>query len=270
VLAVHDEAGKALAKPARLLAELSEEERKSAYERYELLRPCLEGGVSQAEVARREGISLKNIQRWVGRYRREGLLGLARRQRSDVGKRRGIPDECVDLIEGLALQRPQRSAASIHRQVEAIAKSQGWPSLSYGRVYAIIAEVDPELMTLAHEGSRQYQEKYDVLCVHEVSRANERWQADHCWLNIWLINEKGMPARPYLTVILDEYSRAVMGYRLSFDAPSAYQTGLTLRQAIWKKMILGGLSVVFQMHSIPIMAAILQAHAWSRWQRIFR
>ena len=26
-----------------------------------------------------------------------------------------------------------------------------------------------------------------------------------------------------------------MGYRLSFDAPSAYQTGLALRQAIWKK-----------------------------------
>ncbi|TMC16635.1 MAG: helix-turn-helix domain containing protein, partial [Chloroflexi bacterium] len=157
---VHDEREKALAKPARLLAELSEEERKSAYERYEQLRPCLEYGVSQAEVARREGISLKNIQRWVGRYRREGLVGLARRQRSDAGKRRGIPDECVGLIEGLALQRPKRSAASIHRQVEVIAKSQGWPSLSYGRVYAIIAEMDPELVMLAHEGSRQYQEKY--------------------------------------------------------------------------------------------------------------
>ena len=46
---------------ARLLAELSEEERKSAYERYEMLRPCLEDGVSQAEIARREQISLKNI-----------------------------------------------------------------------------------------------------------------------------------------------------------------------------------------------------------------
>jgi putative transposase len=69
-----------------------------------------------------------------------------------------------------------------------------------------------------------YQEQYDVLFLHEVSRPNERWQADHCWLNIWLVNEKGQPARPYLTVIMDEYSRAVMGYRLSFETPSAYQT----------------------------------------------
>jgi putative transposase len=226
---------KSVTERARLLAELSEEERKSAYERFELLRPCLEDGVSQAEIARREQISLKNIQRWIKQYREEGLVGLARRRRKDSGKRRGIPVECVQLIEGLALQRPRRSAAAIHRQVEAIAKSQGWPSLSYGRVYAIIASLDPELVVLAHEGSRVYQEKYDVLFLHEVSRPNERWQADHCWLNIWLVNEKGQPARPYLTVILDEYSRAVMGYRLSFEPPSAYQTGLALRLAICGK-----------------------------------
>lgn len=234
-LAVPGERERAVTERARMLAELSEEERKSAYERFELLRPCLEDGVSQAEIARRKQVPLKTIQRWVRQYRKEGLVGLARRRRSDRGKRRGIPLECVHLIEGLALQRPRRSAAAIHRQVEAIAKSQGWPSLSYGRVYAIIASLDPELVVLAHEGSRVYQEKYDVLFLHEVSRPNERWQADHCWLNIWLVNEKGQPARPVLTVILDEYSRAVMGYRLSFEAPSAYQTGLALRQAIWRK-----------------------------------
>jgi putative transposase len=46
---------------------------------------------------------------------------------------------------------------------------------------------------------------------------------------------KGNLPVPSLSVILDEYSRALMGYRLSFDPPSAYQTALTLRQAIWGK-----------------------------------
>jgi putative transposase len=36
-------------------------------------------------------------------------------------------------------------------------------------------------------------------------------------------------------VILDDYSRAVAGYLLSFQAPSALQTSLALRQAIWRK-----------------------------------
>ena len=43
------------------------------------------------------------------------------------------------------------------------------------------------------------------------------------------------PARPWLTVVLDDYSRAVAGYALSLDAPSAIQTALALRQAIWRK-----------------------------------
>ncbi len=44
--------------------------------------------------------------------------------------------------------------------------------------------------------------------------------------------DDGTPVRPWLTVILDDYSRAVAGYRLSVEAPSARQTALTLRDAI--------------------------------------
>jgi hypothetical protein len=76
-------------------------QRKSATRPWSVLRgsrPCLEEGVSLAEMARTHQTSLKNVQRWVWQYRREGLVGLARRRRSDRGKRRGIPLECVHLI----------------------------------------------------------------------------------------------------------------------------------------------------------------------------
>jgi putative transposase len=36
-------------------------------------------------------------------------------------------------------------------------------------------------------------------------------------------------------VILDDHSRAVAGYTVSLDAPTALQTALALRQAIWRK-----------------------------------
>ena len=38
-----------------------------------------------------------------------------------------------------------------------------------------------------------------------------------------------------LTIIFDDYSRAIAGYQLSFLAPSAIKTSLALRQAIWYK-----------------------------------
>ena len=50
-----------------------------------------------------------------------------------------------------------------------------------------------------------------------------------------LVREGKAPAKPWLTVILDDYSRAMAGYFLTFDAPSALNTSLALRQAIWRK-----------------------------------
>jgi putative transposase len=34
---------------------------------------------------------------------------------------------------------------------------------------------------------------------------------------------------------MDDYSRAIAGYYISLDAPSALQTALALRQGIWRK-----------------------------------
>jgi putative transposase len=45
----------------------------------------------------------------------------------------------------------------------------------------------------------------------------------------------GKPARPWLTVIEDDYSRVVVGYAVNVGAPSATRTALALRQAIWRK-----------------------------------
>ena len=55
------------------------------------------------------------------------------------------------------------------------------------------------------------------------------------FLDILVQREGENPAQPRLTVILDDYSRAVGGYFLFFKAPSAAQTALALRQAIWRK-----------------------------------
>ncbi len=90
-------------------------------------------------------------------------------------------------------------------------------------------------MTLAHAGANAYRETFDLLYRREASCANETWQADHTPLDLWVRGENGKPVRPWLTVILDDYSRAVAGYRISVQAPSALQTALVLRDAIWRK-----------------------------------
>ena len=54
-------------------------------------------------------------------------------------------------------------------------------------------------------------------------------------LDIKLLKEDGSAARPWLMIVIDDHSRAIAGYYLGFDAPSAMRTSLALRQGIWRK-----------------------------------
>lgn len=217
------------------LTALSEAQRTQASERFAIIRPVLEEGVTQAQVARLRNVPPSTVQRWVKRYREQGLAGLADTPRSDKGKPRRLPTEAIQLIEGLALQTPPRSVAAIHRQITTIAQERGWQPPSYDRVYQIIKHLDPALVTLAHQGAAAYREEFDLIYRREATHANAMWQADHTELDIWLLNETGKTAKPWLTVIEDDYSRAIASYRLTFQKPTALTTALALRVAIWRK-----------------------------------
>jgi putative transposase len=222
-------------KPPLPLTALSEAQRAQAQKRFEIIRPALEEGVTQAQVARAHQIPASTVQSWIKRYQEKGFAGLANATRSDKGKSRRLPTDAVGLIEGLALQTPPRSMASIHRQVVEIAEKQGWKPPGYDRVRQIIKSIDPALVTYAHQGAAAYREEYDLLYRREATHANAMWQADHTPLDVLLLDETGKPAKPWLTAIEDDYSRAIVGYRLSFQEATALTTALTLRTAIWRK-----------------------------------
>ncbi|HEX5501816.1 MAG TPA: Mu transposase C-terminal domain-containing protein [Thermomicrobiales bacterium] len=217
------------------LTELTEAERERAAARFAMLRPFLHEGVPLPAIARTGGPSLRTLRSWVARYRRHGLARLARQPRADRGTAHRLTPEGQQLVEGLALQRPRPTAANVHRQVARIAAERGRPVPSYRTVAACIQHLDPGLVTLAHAGAAAYRETFDLLYRREATSANEVWQADHTPLDLRVHGENGAPVRPWLTVILDDYSRAVAGYRLSAQAPSALQTALVLRDAIWRK-----------------------------------
>jgi putative transposase len=135
----------------------------------------------------------------------------------------------------LALRRPRPSVAFIHRQLLAVAGREGWPAPSYSTVYGIVRGLDPGLQTLAHDGPARYRDRYELVYRRQADAPNAVWQADHTLLDVLVLDHAGRPARPWLTVILDDHSRAVASYAVSLDAPSALLTALALRQAIWRK-----------------------------------
>lgn len=214
---------------------MSKTQTPSAFEKFQIIRPHLEESVSPTKIAKLHSISLSTIKRWVSKYKVEGIVGLERKQRSDKGKRHGITKELEQLTEALILKKPPITLAAIHRKILDIAKRKNVPEPSYRVIWDIANQLDPAMVLLAQEGSKAYNQEYELVFRREANVPNEVWQADHTPLDIVLIDENGIAKKPWLTTIIDDYSRAIGGYYLSFDAPCSINTALALHQAIWRK-----------------------------------
>ncbi len=209
-------------------------DRTEAMARFTVLRPHLEDDVPLSRAAEAAGVPVRTARRWLARFRQDGLAGLARMERIDRGRHR-LPEELVRTVEGMALARPPPSAAAIHRRLADLAAERDWPVPSARTIRAIVAALDPGMCTLAHEGPAAYRDRYELIHRHRAERPNATWQCDHTELDVLVVGSRGKPLRPWLTIVLDDHSRAVAGYSLLTDAPSALNTALALRQAIWRK-----------------------------------
>jgi putative transposase len=116
-----------------------------------------------------------------------------------------------------------------------LAEKLGENPPSYWLVYRIVRELPADLVMLAHKGTKSYSDTFELIHRREAAGPNAIWQADHTPLDILLIRPDGEFAKPWLTVVIDDYSRAIAGYFLSFEDPSALHSSLALRQAIWRK-----------------------------------
>ena len=220
------------------LASLSAQSRQSAFERFQLLRAHLEDGRSLAAIARDAKLSYRTLQYWLERYRTSGLVALARKPRFDRGRRRKLSGALQEVIEGLALEKPPLPITVICNRAGLFAGGLGEEAPTYDLVYDVVSRLPADLVTLAHEGAKAYGNSFDLIYRREAGRSNAISQADHTTLDIELIQsdtDSSKTAAPWLSVILDDYSRAIAGYFLSFESPSSLNTALALRQAIWRK-----------------------------------
>lgn len=88
------------------LVELSETELAQALARFRILQPYLEGQTSLTAIAQDQAVTLRTLQRWVARYRGEGISGLIRKGRADQGAHRLDPARVEQApVDRLGLSR---------------------------------------------------------------------------------------------------------------------------------------------------------------------
>ncbi|MCD4693559.1 MAG: helix-turn-helix domain-containing protein, partial [Calditrichales bacterium] len=65
------------------ISTLTEKERAKSFERFRVLQPRIEDQISFTTISNKTGVSVSTLKRWMQRYRECGLIGLARKSRSD-------------------------------------------------------------------------------------------------------------------------------------------------------------------------------------------
>ena len=175
---------------------------------------------------------LRTAQRWVNRYRRFGLAGLNRAARADQGKRRRLSDELRHLAERLALQKPPRGPGAIYREVRRFAQTEGYDPPGYHTIYNLIRGLRGTSTVLPLDGAGSCNEAYNTGHWRVAKRPNQIWHAFHARVDLWVRRDDGRAAQPWVTIIIDDCSRAIAGFFFSLDSPSALLTALAVLSGI--------------------------------------
>lgn len=200
-------------------------------------------GKIEEKAAEKLGITQRSIQRIVKKWLEKGLSGVLRQKRSDVGQRK-TPEEWQKWIiktykEGNRGSR-KMSKAQVYLRVRGRAQEleiEDYPSRS--TVYRILKSYEEKgkrkAQSLGWKGEELTLKSREGLEI-KVEYSNQVWQSDHTKVDLLVVGQNGeILGRPWLTTVIDSYSRCIMGINLGFDAPSAEVVCLALRHAILPK-----------------------------------
>lgn len=105
-------------------------------------------------------------------------------------------------------------------------------------VYRMLERTEVYEMTCLREGKVAADKRFRAIKAGvRTTQILERVEIDHTPLDLFIVDEKTwLPhGRPTLTVVIDHYSRMLLGYHLSFDNPSTAAVMGALRHAILPK-----------------------------------
>lgn len=234
--------------PSPDLAEIADADWQEAERRMAIIRPLVDQpvfGRSEVEArAKESGVDTATIYRWLQRYHGTGTpLGLIPRKRGwKLGKTRipafaeAVVDEAIRDFY-LTPQRPsaQKTVVEVMRRCQ----QRGIEAPSASTVRARIARV-PERDRLRGRGYREKAKNKFMPTAGKFPNADFPLavvQIDHTPADIILVDDvhRKPIGRPWITLAMDVYSRMVVGYYLSFDAPSETSVAMCVAQAVLPK-----------------------------------
>jgi putative transposase len=220
-----------------------------AVRRFKLLKPLLELGHAERTFAKVNKIAFalgkhpSTIYRWIEDYERtERLSVFLRKERSDRGKSR-LPNKVNAIIESaikkIYLKAEQPDVAAVIEEVQLQCFKANIKKPHPVTVRRRVAAVPDRLKLAKRKGRKAAAEKYEPIKGHfpGADFPLAVAQIDHTPMDVVVVDEEHRQPiqRPSLTVVIDVYSRMVLGFAIYLEKPSAFAAGLAIVHAVLPK-----------------------------------
>jgi len=270
-------------KAARLL-EIGEEQWAEAVRREAVVRSLASQPNSSRAIvsgaARDLGLSTAQLYRLIRLYRANPVTQsiVAKKPGPARGTRR-LPLEIEGIIaqaiEATFLRRERPTLEKLRREVRTTCHEAGLKSPSRNAISARIATISPKEIAKARDGSEAARGRFALVRSGLRPRTPlDLVQVDHTKVDIQLVDDlaRAPLGRPWLTVLLDVHSRSVLGFTVTFDAPSTAGVALAIAQGVLAKsawLAERGLTLAWPMHGAPRILHLdngqeFHAHAFKR------
>jgi len=248
-------------------ADMSERQMKKALERKPIIDTLLISGQNTGdqvrEAAKKLQCSPRTVWYLVKRYgRTRRLVDLAPRQgRGRSGMtfiKPEVEDVISDVLNRFHLSRMRPTVAQTVMEIRRKCASAGLPPPDDGTIKRRLKKIPDIEIIAAREGKKFARERYKAMPgkTLDTQWPLQRVQIDHTMVDLIVVDELNRQPlrRPYLTLAIDEFSRAILGFHVSLEAPSATSVGLCLVHSIlpkeqWAGRI--GLQFDWPMHGRP-------------------
>jgi transposase InsO family protein len=228
----------------RLLAAASEGDLKIANERFSIVKCHLEGGAAVVPIPAR------TLRSWLAQYRSandkygNGYVGLLPKTARRGNRNPRLPDASRKLLDGFVLNDfenlKQKTRAASWAALKRTCEEQGVIAPSYVTFCLAVHERPAFEQTLKRQGRRAayaYAEFYFELqptTPRHGDRPFEIGHVDHTQLDVEVVSSHtGRPlGRPWMTILIDAFSRRGLAVYLTFDEPSYRSCMMALRLCV--------------------------------------
>jgi putative transposase len=190
------------------------------------------------------GISRSLVYRLVAKFRERPQVSSllpSKRGRRSTSRALPIAAEVVlqEAIDRVYLQREKPRLSDLLKEVERECRRKGLRVPNYRTIKRRVDAIDARESVRKRSGLKAANDRFRPTSV--LSTADllplERVQIDHTLVDVVIVDEGDrLPiGRPWLTLVIDVASRAVLGFSVSLDEPSTASVALALVQAVLPK-----------------------------------